>query len=48
MFTFLRIVAQLGARAAKWAWANKDRVLNWIKNGVAIDWIIDKINDMVN
>ncbi|MCI0768319.1 aureocin A53 family class IId bacteriocin [Bacillus sp. TL12] len=48
MITFLRIVAQLGARAARWAWANKDRILNWIKNGMAIDWIIDKINDMVN
>ncbi|HDR8043389.1 TPA: aureocin A53 family class IId bacteriocin, partial [Bacillus cereus] len=31
-----------------WAWANKGKVLDWIKNGMAIDWIINKINDMVN
>ncbi|MEH7461898.1 aureocin A53 family class IId bacteriocin [Bacillus thuringiensis] len=48
MATFLRIVAQLGAKAAKWAWANKGRVLGWIRDGLAIDWIIDKINSMVN
>ncbi|MFD1606802.1 aureocin A53 family class IId bacteriocin, partial [Oceanobacillus luteolus] len=25
MVTFLRIVAQLGTRAAQWAWANKGK-----------------------
>ncbi|MGG0723857.1 aureocin A53 family class IId bacteriocin, partial [Bacillus mycoides] len=27
---------------------NKGKVLDWIKNGMAIDWIINKINDMVS
>ncbi|MDP9726585.1 hypothetical protein J2W44_005697 [Priestia aryabhattai] len=47
MATFLRIVAQLTGKAAKWAWANKTTVLNWIKNGAATAWIIDRINDIV-
>ncbi|ANC22956.1 MULTISPECIES: aureocin A53 family class IId bacteriocin [Bacillus] len=48
MVAFLRIVGQLGAKAASWAWANKGRVLGWIRDGMAIEWIINKINDMVN
>ncbi|ANZ32284.1 aureocin A53 family class IId bacteriocin [Parageobacillus thermoglucosidasius] len=47
MATFLRIVAQLSSKAAKWALDNKDKVLKWIRDGMAIDWIIDKINDIV-
>ena len=31
MVAFLRIVGQLGAKAASWAWANKGKVLDWIK-----------------
>ncbi|MDP9726584.1 hypothetical protein J2W44_005696 [Priestia aryabhattai] len=48
MATFLRIVAQLTGKAAKWAWDNKSTVLKWISRGAATGWIIDKINDMVN
>ncbi|RKQ30243.1 aureocin A53 family class IId bacteriocin [Oceanobacillus halophilus] len=48
MATFLRLVAQLGSKAAKWAWNNKGRVLDWIRNGMAIEWIIDKINSIIN
>ncbi|RAN74120.1 MULTISPECIES: aureocin A53 family class IId bacteriocin [Bacillus] len=48
MVAFLRIVGQLGAKAASWAWANKGRVLGWIRDGMAIEWIINKINDMVS
>ncbi|MED0661183.1 MULTISPECIES: aureocin A53 family class IId bacteriocin [Bacillus] len=47
MATFLKIVARLGTKAAKWAWANKGKVLDWIRDGMAIEWIIDKINDIV-
>lgn len=47
MATFLKVVARLGKKAAEWAWANKGRVLEWIKNGAAIGWIVDKINDIV-
>ncbi|WQH39172.1 aureocin A53 family class IId bacteriocin [Bacillus altitudinis] len=28
MVAFLRLVAQLGTKAAKWAWANKSTVIN--------------------
>ncbi|MGN7489513.1 aureocin A53 family class IId bacteriocin, partial [Bacillus altitudinis] len=28
---FLKLVAQLGTKAAKWAWDNKSTVINWIK-----------------
>ncbi|EJQ86845.1 hypothetical protein IGW_05320 [Bacillus cereus ISP3191] len=48
MLAFLKLVAKLGPKAAKWAWANKNRVLGWIRDGMAIDWIINKINDIVN
>ncbi|MGG0723858.1 aureocin A53 family class IId bacteriocin, partial [Bacillus mycoides] len=27
---------------------NKGKVLGWIRDGLAIDWIINKINDMVS
>ncbi|MDP9726583.1 hypothetical protein J2W44_005695 [Priestia aryabhattai] len=46
MATFLRIVAQLSAKAAKWAWANKTTVLGWIARGATIGWIIDKIQQI--
>ncbi|RDW16164.1 aureocin A53 family class IId bacteriocin [Oceanobacillus chungangensis] len=44
MVVFLRIVAQLGAAAARWAWANKERVLELILQGFGIQYIIDYIN----
>ncbi len=40
MATFLRLVAQLSVRGAKWAWANKDTVLKMIHDSVRIDAII--------
>ncbi len=48
MATFLKVVAQLGVKAAKWAWANKGKVLEWIAAGMAIEWVIQKINSIVN
>ncbi|UYO35880.1 aureocin A53 family class IId bacteriocin [Bacillus zhangzhouensis] len=48
MVAFLRLVAQLGTKAAKWAWANKSTVINWIKNGATFKWISDKINSIIN
>lgn len=47
MATFLRIVAQLGTKAAKWAWANKGKVLDMILKGLGIQYIIDYINSQV-
>ncbi|MES9659682.1 aureocin A53 family class IId bacteriocin, partial [Bacillus altitudinis] len=29
MVAFLKLVAQLGTKAAKWAWDNKSTVINW-------------------
>lgn len=48
MAAFLRIVAQLSVKGAKWAWANKGRVLQWIKDGMSFSWIIDKIEDLAS
>ncbi|MFD1606430.1 aureocin A53 family class IId bacteriocin [Oceanobacillus luteolus] len=47
MATFLRIVAQLGVRAAQWAWANRDLILDMILRGLGIQYIIDYINSQV-
>ncbi len=47
MVTFLRIVAQLGTRAAQWAWANKGKILDMILKGFGIQYIIDYINSQV-
>ncbi|MDP9726513.1 hypothetical protein J2W44_005625, partial [Priestia aryabhattai] len=33
--------------AAKWAWDNKTTVLKWIRDGLAVDYIIDKIKNIV-
>ena len=48
MVAFLRLVAQLGTKEAKWAWANKSTVINWIKNGATFQWISDKIDSIIN
>ncbi len=48
MAAFLKLVAQLGTKAAKWAWANKGTVINWIKNGATFSWISDKIDSIIN
>ncbi|AKC64678.1 aureocin A53 family class IId bacteriocin [Bacillus altitudinis MN12] len=48
MVAFLRLVAQLGTKAAKWAWDNKSTVINWIKNGATFQWISDKIDSIIN
>lgn len=48
MIAFLRLVAQLGTKAAKWAWANKSTVINWINKGATFQWISNKINSIIN
>ncbi|RDW16163.1 aureocin A53 family class IId bacteriocin, partial [Oceanobacillus chungangensis] len=40
MAVFLRIVAQLGVAAAKWAWANRTTILAMIASGLGIQYII--------
>ncbi|MFD1606803.1 aureocin A53 family class IId bacteriocin [Oceanobacillus luteolus] len=47
MAVFLRIVAQLSTRAAQWAWANRQAILEMIYKGVGISAIIDYINSRV-
>ncbi|WP_214859104.1 aureocin A53 family class IId bacteriocin [Exiguobacterium sp. s191] len=47
MTIFLRLVAQLTTKAAKWAWTHKETVLSMIKNGVRIDAIIRYIESKV-
>ena len=48
MAAFLRLVGQLSVKGAKWAWSNKDRVIQWIKDGMSFGWIVDKIEDLVS
>lgn len=43
MAQFLKLVATLGVKAAKWAWAHKDRVMQWLKDGMSFSWIKDQI-----
>lgn len=48
MAAFLRLVGQLSVKGAKWAWSNKDRVLQWLANGMSFNWIKEKIEDIVS
>ena len=48
MAAFLSLVARLGTKAAKWAWDNKDRVLQWLANGMSYNWIKEKIEDLIS
>ncbi|WP_339327792.1 aureocin A53 family class IId bacteriocin [Bacillus altitudinis] len=43
MVAFLRLVAQLTAKQAIWAWANKKKVLEWIGQGFSFKWISNQI-----
>ncbi len=50
MGVFLKILAALakyGKKVVDWCWANKDRIFKWIGQGAAIDWIINKIKDLL-
>lgn len=47
LLSILQLIAKYGKRAIDWCWANKDRILNWIRNGMAIDWIINKIKEIL-
>lgn len=46
-YQILRIIAKYGARAVNWCWKNRDRIFNWIRNGMAIDWIINQIKKIL-
>ncbi|MEN0134168.1 MAG: aureocin A53 family class IId bacteriocin [Rhodococcus sp. (in: high G+C Gram-positive bacteria)] len=39
----LQLVAKYGQRAVDWVWANKQRILDWINAGQAIDWIVAQV-----
>ncbi len=43
----LQLLAKYGKRAVDWAWANKDLIFKWIGQGAAIDWIINKIKQIL-
>ncbi len=50
MSAFLRLISMLakyGKRAVDWAWKNKDRILRWITDGMAIEWIINQIKKIL-
>ncbi|WP_214859105.1 aureocin A53 family class IId bacteriocin [Exiguobacterium sp. s191] len=47
MATFLRLVAQLSVRGAKWAWANKGKVMDMIQNSVRFEAILRYIESKV-
>lgn len=49
MSIFLRIlalIAKYGKKVIDWCWANKDTILKWVRDGMAIDWIIAKIKQI--
>lgn len=48
MLNFAVVVAKLGAKKAKWAWNNKGKVVEWIKNGATFEWISDKIDNLMD
>ncbi|MGF9770496.1 aureocin A53 family class IId bacteriocin [Bacillus wiedmannii] len=47
MLSFAKLVARLSASKAKWAWNNKGKVVEWIKNGATFEWISNKIDQMM-
>jgi len=47
MATFLRLVAQLSAKGAKWAWANKGKVIDMILRNLGTQYIKDYIESKV-
>jgi hypothetical protein len=47
---FLKIVARLkkyGKRAVDWCWRNRQRIYNWIRDGLAIEAIVRIIEDIL-
>jgi len=47
MATFLRLVAQLSVKGAKWAWANKSKVMDMIVKQLGIQYILNYIEARV-
>jgi len=47
MITFAKVVARLVGKALTWAWANKSTIMAWIRNGLALDTIIQRIRNAV-
>lgn len=50
MAGFLRVVqllAKYGSRAVQWAWANKGRILDWLNAGAAVEWVVNKIKQIL-
>ncbi|RRD47334.1 aureocin A53 family class IId bacteriocin [Tessaracoccus sp. OH4464_COT-324] len=39
----LRVIARYGANAVKWVYANRVRVMGWIRDGLAVDAIVSRI-----
>ena len=47
---FLRIVAALkkhGKRAVDWCYRNRNRIYNWIRDGLAVDTIVRIIENIL-
>lgn len=46
MAIFYRVLAagaKYGTRFAKYCWANKGKILNWIERGFSVGWIVDQV-----
>ncbi|MFF2416241.1 aureocin A53 family class IId bacteriocin [Bacillus safensis] len=39
MVGFLKLVAKLTGEKAFWAWANKEKVIEWMGHGFSFKWI---------
>lgn len=46
-FKVIQALGRYGKRAVDWAWANKQRILDWINAGQAVDWIVEKIKGIL-
>ena len=43
----LQLLAKYGGRAVDWAKAHVQQVLTWINIGQAVDWIVQKIKQIL-
>ena len=47
MITFAKVVAKLVGKALSWAWANKSTIMTWIRNGLTLDAIVQRVRNAV-
>lgn len=46
-YRILALLAKYGKWVVDWAWRNRDLIFKWIGQGMAVEWIIQKIKEML-